>query len=168
MVGPKAIVRIVSEYRSVSAAELAGDVRDRAVAWPRQEASWLMRHRTRLSFSAIGRILGGRDHTTILAALRAVESRAAESSEYRVELHEMLARIDSAAGEDRSAHTSAVNDLAVQAIRQAGGVSNADAIRLATGILTVSSILQNETLTDRETRDAARSVLTSCGGGRHA
>lgn len=51
--------------------DLKGPCRDRRLAWPRQEACYEIRRRTRFSLPQIGDVLGGRDHTTILHGIRA-------------------------------------------------------------------------------------------------
>lgn len=77
------IAEIVAGRHNCSVAELKGQSRERCVAWPRQEAMWLMRQvRTpsgehRFSLPQIGRFLGGRDHTTVLHGVRKHEERRA-------------------------------------------------------------------------------------------
>ena len=46
-----------------------------AIAHPRQEAMWRMRQAGKWSLPQIGRFLGERDHTTILAGVRAHQKR---------------------------------------------------------------------------------------------
>jgi chromosomal replication initiator protein len=60
------VVRVVSEYYGLSEAELLGRSRTNKVAEPRQIAMYLLREETDSSFPAIGDVLGGRDHTTVL------------------------------------------------------------------------------------------------------
>jgi chromosomal replication initiation ATPase DnaA len=50
--------------------------REPRVSHPRQMAMALARELTKLSLPALGREFGGRDHTTVLYALKAVEKRA--------------------------------------------------------------------------------------------
>ena len=57
--------------------ELVSRSRSARFLWPRQVAIYLARELTRQSLPAIGREFGGRDHTTILNALRRTENRLA-------------------------------------------------------------------------------------------
>ena len=64
------IIAEVQRKHGVSYVELLSDRRSRYVAWPRQEVMYRAAKETRLSLPAIGRLLGGRDHTTILHGIR--------------------------------------------------------------------------------------------------
>lgn len=56
----------------LSVKDILGPSRMRYVAWPRQELMYEIYTRCpHLSLPAIGRVLGGRDHTTILHGIRA-------------------------------------------------------------------------------------------------
>lgn len=67
------IIRMVVKRTGVTRAELASDRRRAPLVRARQVACWLMRHHTTLSFPQIGARLGGRDHTTILHAVRKID-----------------------------------------------------------------------------------------------
>ena len=47
-------------------------------AGPRQVAMYLARHLTDKSFESIGRYFGGRDHTTVIHAVKTVERKLAD------------------------------------------------------------------------------------------
>ncbi|HEV7345489.1 MAG TPA: helix-turn-helix domain-containing protein [Devosia sp.] len=64
------ILREVCSKHEVTKAELTGGQRGRAIVLARQEASYRLKKETTLSLPQIGRKLGGRDHTTILHAVR--------------------------------------------------------------------------------------------------
>jgi chromosomal replication initiation ATPase DnaA len=49
--------------------------RERSVSWPRQIAMFLTREITARSFPEIGRVFGGRDHSTVIHAIHAVQQR---------------------------------------------------------------------------------------------
>lgn len=83
---------IVSEAREVSVDLMRGPLRIRRIAWPRQEAMWIARHISDLSMPVIGRWFGGRDHTTVLHALRSVESRMDADPDYGKEVEGMRQR----------------------------------------------------------------------------
>lgn len=60
---------------------LMGRARTPLVSWPRQVAMYLARRHTRLSFPEIGALYGGRDHTTVIYAVRKVTARRAAEPE---------------------------------------------------------------------------------------
>ena len=67
------ILRIVVKHTGVSLVGIASDRRQAPLVRARQIACWLMRAHTLLSFPQIGAKLGGRDHTTILHAVRKID-----------------------------------------------------------------------------------------------
>jgi chromosomal replication initiation ATPase DnaA len=66
----KVILAEVSVASGVPIDDLRGRKRWRSVAWPRQEAMYRMRAETNLSYPQIGRLLGGRDHSTIVTGVK--------------------------------------------------------------------------------------------------
>jgi chromosomal replication initiator protein len=86
------IQRKVAEYFDVRLAELLGARRLRAIARPRQVAMYLAKRLTSKSYPDIGRAFGGRDHTTVIHAVRTIEnllSREADLNE-KVQLLEKI------------------------------------------------------------------------------
>jgi chromosomal replication initiation ATPase DnaA len=69
------IIRDVCERRDVSRDDLLSPRRQTNVVRARQEAMWLVRHKTGLSLPNIARRFGGRDHTTILHGIRTHQAR---------------------------------------------------------------------------------------------
>jgi chromosomal replication initiator protein len=63
---PERIVSAVARHYSLSEEQLIGRSRARAVSVPRQLAMFLIREETDSSLPEIGKLLGGRDHSTIL------------------------------------------------------------------------------------------------------
>ena len=72
------ILTLVSEATNVSRLDMVSDRRTLTVVRPRQIACWLMRNFTTMSLPEIGRRMGGRDHTTILAACRKIDCLLSE------------------------------------------------------------------------------------------
>ena len=60
------VLSTVAEYFNLTDDDLKGRKRDRATATARQVAMYLLHEDARLGPSAIGRILGGKDHTTVI------------------------------------------------------------------------------------------------------
>ncbi len=72
------IQKTVAEHYALKQADLISERRARAVARPRQVAMWLAKQITTRSLPDIGRRFGGRDHTTVLHAVRRIEQLKAE------------------------------------------------------------------------------------------
>jgi chromosomal replication initiator protein len=72
------IQRMVAKHFNVSKADLLSNRRTRSIVRPRQIAMYMAKMMTPRSLPEIGRRFGGRDHTTVLHAVRKVESLMAE------------------------------------------------------------------------------------------
>jgi chromosomal replication initiator protein len=73
------IQKATAEHFGLTQSDLISQRRTRAVARPRQAAMWLAKQLTTRSLPDIGRRFGGRDHTTVLHAVRRIdELRAAD------------------------------------------------------------------------------------------
>ncbi|HEX7947514.1 MAG TPA: chromosomal replication initiator protein DnaA [Phenylobacterium sp.] len=72
------IQKAVAEHYALKQADLISERRARAVARPRQVAMWLAKQITTRSLPDIGRRFGGRDHTTVLHAVRRIEALKAD------------------------------------------------------------------------------------------
>ncbi len=62
---PDTLLRIVAEYFKLTAADLTGRKRTKAIAGARQIAMYFLREEHALSLPVIGTLLGGRDHSTV-------------------------------------------------------------------------------------------------------
>ncbi len=82
-ISPDNIVKIVAEHYGVKVSELRSDRKHKLVAVPRQVAMYLMREMTRSSFPDIGHRFGGRDHTTVMYAVKKIEKKLAEDVSLR-------------------------------------------------------------------------------------
>ena len=67
------IQKATAEYYGLKQADLISERRQRAIARPRQAAMWIAKQITTRSLPDIGRRFGGRDHTTVLHAVRRIE-----------------------------------------------------------------------------------------------
>mgnify|MGYP000182668513 CR=1 FL=1 len=68
------IQKAVCAHYRLDRAEMASQRRTRAVARPRQVAMYLAKELTPRSFPEIGRRFGGRDHSTVIHAIRTIET----------------------------------------------------------------------------------------------
>nr|WP_316651863.1 chromosomal replication initiator protein DnaA [uncultured Gellertiella sp.] len=86
------IQRIVARHYNVSRQELVSNRRTRVIVKPRQIAMYLSKTLTPRSFPEIGRRFGGRDHTTVLHAVRKIEELIGEDNKLSHEI-ELLKRL---------------------------------------------------------------------------
>ncbi|MEQ1510674.1 MAG: chromosomal replication initiator protein DnaA, partial [Sphingopyxis sp.] len=68
------IQRAVCAHYRIDKSEMSSQRRVRAIARPRQVAMYLAKELTPRSFPEIGRRFGGRDHSTVIHAVRTIES----------------------------------------------------------------------------------------------
>jgi chromosomal replication initiator protein len=85
------IQKVCAEHYHMRQADLISERRNRAIARPRQAAMWLAKHLTSRSLPDIGRRFGGRDHTTVLHAVRRIEALKADDPQLARDL-EVLTR----------------------------------------------------------------------------
>lgn len=83
---PKQILNAVATHYRLQVAELIGPKRDKAIARPRQIAMYIMREETQVSLPEIGRVLGGRDHTTIMYGCDKISKELEQNTELQQEI----------------------------------------------------------------------------------
>jgi chromosomal replication initiator protein len=83
------IQRIVARQYNVSRADLLSSRRTANVVRPRQVAMYLAKVLTLRSLPEIGRRFGGRDHTTVLHAVRKIENLAGNDSVFAEEIESL-------------------------------------------------------------------------------
>jgi chromosomal replication initiator protein len=86
------IQKKVAEHYNVRVADMHSARRARAVARPRQVAMYLAKQLTPRSLPEIGRKFGGRDHTTVIHAVRKIEELSAYDAAFREDV-ELLRRL---------------------------------------------------------------------------
>jgi chromosomal replication initiator protein len=86
------IQRVVAKHYNVSRQELVSNRRTRVIVKPRQIAMYLSKTLTPRSFPEIGRRFGGRDHTTVLHAVRKIEELISGDTKLSHEI-ELLKRL---------------------------------------------------------------------------
>ncbi len=72
---PELILGMVMDTYSVTMKDLCGKRRKKEIVVPRQVAMFMLRDELGMSYVDIGRLLGGRDHTTIMHGFEQVRSR---------------------------------------------------------------------------------------------
>ena len=87
------IQKRVSTAFGISRAELVGSTRSATPLRARQVAIYLTREMTDLSLPQIGRLYGGRDHSTVINSLKRVEARFGEDEALATRVEELRAAI---------------------------------------------------------------------------
>lgn len=84
------IQKTVADYFKIKVADLFSKKRTRVIVRPRQVAMWLAKSLTSQSYPSIGDAFGGRDHTTVLHAVRTIDALRAKDNELNHDLHVLL------------------------------------------------------------------------------
>ncbi len=93
-VSPDQIQKTVADHYGVKVSELRSDRKHKVIAMPRQVAMFLMREMTRCSFPDIGKQFGGRDHTTVMYAVKKIEKKIADDVSLRNTLDILRKKIE--------------------------------------------------------------------------
>ena len=83
------ILRVVSKHFGVSRGDILSQRRHRSVVWPRQIGMYLAKQLTTRSLPEIGRRFGGRDHTTVLHAIRKIDGELQGNGKLRDEIEDL-------------------------------------------------------------------------------
>jgi chromosomal replication initiator protein len=87
------IQKATAEHFGLKQADLISERRTRSVARPRQAAMWLAKQLTTRSLPDIGRRFGGRDHTTVLHAVRRIEALRAGDPQLARDLEVLVRKL---------------------------------------------------------------------------
>jgi chromosomal replication initiator protein len=91
----QAILDAVARFYDIKLTDLLGKRRHKSVALPRQVCMWLARRHTRHSLEEIGGYLGGRDHTTVMHAIRTVDSKQRADDRLRADVERLQGLLQS-------------------------------------------------------------------------
>jgi chromosomal replication initiator protein len=89
----EAIQREVASYFEVKILDLKGPKRHQAVAHPRLIAMYLSRQLTGMSYPEIGSRFGGKDHSTVISAVRKIERKVTEDPNLRSIVSTLTSRL---------------------------------------------------------------------------
>lgn len=98
-VTPEVIQRTVAEYYNLEVENLASATRRRQVVLARQISMFLVKEYTDQSLKSIGRMFGGRDHSTVLYSIKTVKDLMETNDEIRKSLGELERKIRIGQGE---------------------------------------------------------------------
>jgi chromosomal replication initiator protein len=83
------ILDAVTKYYNVRLSDLQSKKRHKSIAFPRQVCMYLARRHTRYSLEEIGGYFGGRDHTTVLHAVRTVDQDCKDEQEISEQVNQI-------------------------------------------------------------------------------
>jgi len=81
------IQKTVADFYKIKVADMYSKKRPASIARPRQIAMYLAKDMTKKSLPEIGELFGGRDHTTVLHAVRKIGAERQRNSELNQQLH---------------------------------------------------------------------------------
>ncbi|MFM8864537.1 MAG: chromosomal replication initiator protein DnaA [Limnohabitans sp.] len=81
------IQKTVADYYKIKVADMYSKKRPASIARPRQIAMYLAKELTQKSLPEIGELFGGRDHTTVLHAVRKIAAERQQMTELNQQLH---------------------------------------------------------------------------------
>jgi len=81
------IQKTVADYYKIKIADMYSKKRPASIARPRQIAMYLAKELTQKSLPEIGELFGGRDHTTVLHAVRKIGGERQQMTELNQQLH---------------------------------------------------------------------------------
>ncbi len=84
------IMKAVADYHHIRMSDLLGKKRTRTVARPRQMAMALAKELTNMSLPAIGDAFGGRDHTTVMHAVKTIAKLRVDEPELGQDYEKLL------------------------------------------------------------------------------
>jgi chromosomal replication initiator protein len=85
-----AIQKLVANYFNIKVVDLKTKSNSRNVSFPRQVAMYLCKHLTDQSLPSIGQIFGGKHHSTVIHAIRKVETRRTNDKDFDRLVHSFL------------------------------------------------------------------------------
>ncbi|CCW17730.1 Chromosomal replication initiator protein DnaA [Sphingobium indicum BiD32] len=88
------IQKVCAAHYKIDASEMRSKRRARAVARPRQVAMYLAKKMTPRSLPEIGRIFGGRDHSTVIHAVRTIEGLRESNPDIDADVRALLRQLE--------------------------------------------------------------------------
>ncbi|MCU0769109.1 MAG: chromosomal replication initiator protein DnaA [Burkholderiaceae bacterium] len=86
-IGVENIQKTVADFYKIKVADMYSKKRPASIARPRQIAMYLAKELTQKSLPEIGELFGGRDHTTVLHAVRKIGTERGKNTELNQQLH---------------------------------------------------------------------------------
>ena len=89
------IISEIMQFYHIKRADLLGKRRHKSIAHPRQIGMYLTRQNTKHSLEEIGAHFGGRDHTTVMHAVRTISKKCKDDQELLAQIRTLESRLRS-------------------------------------------------------------------------
>ncbi|MDD6551693.1 MAG: chromosomal replication initiator protein DnaA [Lachnospiraceae bacterium] len=90
---PQLIVEVVAEYYGITVDQMISKNKSKNITEPRQIAMYLCRELTNNPLESIGKLLGGRDHSTIIHGANKVADEYKRNDEYKKQIDSIMKKI---------------------------------------------------------------------------
>ena len=87
------IQKKVAEYFQIKVIELKSSKRLKNIVFPRQVAMYICRNMTNLSYPEIGSKFGGKDHSTIIHAIKKIERMMKEDIQIKIKVEKLIEKL---------------------------------------------------------------------------
>ena len=91
---PQLTIEVVAEHYQISIDQMVSKARSNSIAKPRQIAMYLCKNMTDTGLQAIGALLGGRDHSTIIHGANKIEDECKTDKELRMQIEAIKKKIN--------------------------------------------------------------------------
>lgn len=93
MLSEERIIEVVADYYNLTVSQLKGNVRTSQLALARHISMYLIRTMLDVPFKKIGQTFGGKDHSTVMSAVKKVESNLKTNPQLSQAIHEIQNRL---------------------------------------------------------------------------
>ena len=88
----------ITVFYDVKLSDLLSKKRHKSVTIPRQVGMWLARKQTRFSLEEIGGYFGGRDHTTVMHAVKTIDKKRTNDDAFHRDITQLLTKLSDIVG----------------------------------------------------------------------
>jgi chromosomal replication initiator protein len=94
-ISPDLIMKIVASFFQTKISDLKSSRKHKVITYPRQIAMYLMRRYTSLSLPEIGQKFGGKDHSTVIHAIKKIEKKMVEDPQTKQVIDDIISLLES-------------------------------------------------------------------------
>lgn len=94
VISPDLIINEVASYFHITPDDIKSDKRSNKIAYPRQLAMYLIREMTNTNLQAIGDLMGGKDHTTVMYGVKKIETSIENAPETEEDIDKIRKNIE--------------------------------------------------------------------------
>jgi chromosomal replication initiator protein len=94
-ISPDLIMKIVASFFQTKIHDLKSSRKHKVITYPRQIAMYLMRRYTSLSLPEIGQKFGGKDHSTVIHAIKKIEKKMVEDPQTKQVIDDIISLLES-------------------------------------------------------------------------